>query len=118
MLTSVSATTVVERFLASMAAHDWEAMGDCVTDDVHRVGPYGDVYDGKAEYVEFISKLLPTLPGYVMQVDRVTYAGDGRLAFAELSETVDGVRTPEALVFGLDGGRIKEIAIYISKDGA
>ena len=118
MLTPVSASTVVERCLSAMAAHDWEAMGDCITDDVHRVGPYGDVYDGKADYVEFIAKLLPTLPGYVMQVDRVTYADGGRLAFAELSETVGGVRTPEALVFGLDGGRIKEIAIYLARDGS
>ncbi|MCU1462918.1 MAG: ketosteroid isomerase-like protein [Acidimicrobiales bacterium] len=113
----MSASTVIERFLSAMTAHDWEAMGDCVTDDVHRVGPYGDVYDGRAEYVEFISKLLPTLPGYVMQVDRVTYADGGRLAFAELSETVDGTRTPEALVFELDGDRINHIAIYLSQDG-
>jgi hypothetical protein len=104
---------VIERFLVAMAAHDWVAMADCVTDDVHRVGPYGDVYDGKAPYVEFIAKLLPTLPGYVMQVDRVTYADGGRLAVAELSETVDGHRTPEAIVFELDGDLIETIAVYV-----
>jgi len=110
-----SDTGVVERFLATMAAHDWDAMASCVAEDVHRVGPYQDVYDGKAEYVAFIAKLLPTLTGYVMQVDRVTYADGGRIAFAELSETVDGVRTPETLVFELEDGIIKRIAVYIQQ---
>jgi hypothetical protein len=98
-----------------MATHDWDAMAGCVTDDVHRVGPYQDVYDGKAAYVEFISKLLPTLSGYVMVVDRITATPDSTLAFAELSETIDGDRTPEVLVFELDDatGRISSIAVYI-----
>ena len=112
---------VVERFLGAMAAHDWVTMGDCVTDDIHRVGPFGDAYDGKETYVRFISELLPSLPGYLMEVERVTYTGDG-LAFAELAETVemDGqpLRTPEVLVFGLTGDeppatRIRTIDIYI-----
>jgi hypothetical protein len=109
---------IIERFLDAMAAHDWAAMGDCVSKDVERTGPFGDVYRGRDEYVEFISGLLPTLAGYRMDVDRVTYTPDGRLAFAELSETVElgGVptRTPEALVFELDSdGLIERIAIYI-----
>ncbi len=115
----VARVDLVERFLDAMADHDWAAMGDCVTDDVHRVGPYGDTYDGKENYVAFISGLLPSLPGYLMEVDRVTYTGDG-LAFAELAETVelDGRphRTPEVLVFGLTGRpepRIRTIEIYI-----
>jgi hypothetical protein len=112
---------IVEQFLGAMAAHDWPAMSACVTDDIHRVGPYGDTYDGKQSYVAFIAGLLPSLAGYLMEVERVTYAGDG-LAFAELAETVemDGhpLRTPEVLVFGLTGAepaepRIRTIDIYI-----
>ena len=107
-----------------MVAHDWDTMGSCVTDDVVRVGPYGDTYRGRAEYVAFISALLPTLPGYRMDVARVIYADDRRLAVAELSETIDTpggpLRTPEGLVFDLDqlnGGRISHIAIYIQRRG-
>jgi hypothetical protein len=102
-----------------MAAHDWATMGACVTDDIHRVGPYGDTYDGKPAYVAFISGLLPTLPEYRMDVDRVTYVPGEDLAFAELAETValDGRphRTPEVLVFGLAGPDplIRTIEIYI-----
>jgi ketosteroid isomerase-like protein len=113
---------VVERFLAAMVAHDWDTMGGCVADDVTRVGPYGDTYRGRTEYVAFLSQLLPTLPGYRMDVDRVVYSDDGRFAAAELSETVDidgrPVRTPEGLVFDLDGdGRIQHLAIYIQQTG-
>ena len=109
---------VVEQFLEAMVAHDWAALRACVTDDIHRVGPFGDAYDGKESYVTFIAELLPSLPGYLMEVSRVTYTGDG-LAFAELAETVelDGHphRTPEVLVFGLTGAepRIRTIEIYI-----
>src|SRR4029079_17277463 len=68
-----------------------------------------------AEYVAFLSDLMPTLPGYSMDVTRVTYAGD--LAFAELSETVEvdgtSLRTPECLTFELaDDGRIRRVEVF------
>jgi hypothetical protein len=97
-----------------MVAHDWDAMADCLRDDVERVGPFGDTYRGKAAYVAFISDLMPQLGGYAMKVDRVVYAGE--VAVAELTETVDGTDTPEALVFDLDAeGRIARICIYIQR---
>ncbi|HUF85471.1 MAG TPA: nuclear transport factor 2 family protein, partial [Acidimicrobiia bacterium] len=101
---------VVERYLDAITSHDWDALRACVADDVVRVGPYMDRYEGREAYVAFIADTMPGLQGYEMRVDRVTYASDA-LAYAELSETVeiDGkpVRTPEALVFELDrDGRI------------
>jgi hypothetical protein len=97
-----------------MVAHDWDAMAACVSDDVERTGPFCDVYRGKDAYVAFISELLPALGGYAMKVDRVVYAG--RVAMAELPESVDGTDTPESLVFDLaDDGRIARISIYIQR---
>jgi len=97
-----------------MVAHDWEAMAACITDDVERTGPFGDVYRGKDAYVAFISELLPSLGGYAMKVDRVVYAGP--VAMAELTESVEGTDTPESLVFDLaDDGRIRRISIYIQR---
>ena len=69
----------------------------------------------KDEYVAFLSDLMPTLPGYSMDVTRVTYVDS--LAFAELSETVevDGtpLRTPECLTFELaDDGRIQRVEVF------
>jgi ketosteroid isomerase-like protein len=113
----MSADGVVERFLAAMVAHDWEAMGRCLTDDVVRVGPYLDTYRGRDEYVAFLALLLPSLPGYSMAVDRIVAAGS--VVTAQLAETVDDpdgkpLRTPEALVFDLaDDGRIARIEVFI-----
>ncbi len=109
---------IVERYLDAVVAHDWEALADCLAEDVVRVGPFLDTYTPRAPYVEFLAGLMPTLPGYAMRVDRVLYQGD--VVVAQLSETVelDGapVETPEALVFDLDeAGRIARIEIFIQR---
>ncbi len=108
---------VVERYLDAVTSHDWDALRACLRDDVVRVGPFRDEYRGRDAYVAFLADLMPSLPGYAMDVRRVTYAS-AALAFAELAETVDvggaPLRTEEVLVFGLDDdGRIAGIDIYI-----
>jgi ketosteroid isomerase-like protein len=122
----VAVSGVVERYLDAIISHDWDALAACLSDDGFvRVGPWGDEYPGKLQYVAFIADLMPRLPGYEMRIDRVTYSGDGRIAVVELSETVevDGKpqRTPEALVFDLDGdrenGRIGRIQVFIQTLG-
>jgi len=118
----VAVPGVVEGYLEAIIGHDWETLAACLADDGFvRVGPWGDEYADKAEYVAFIADLMPKLPGYEMRVDRVTYSGDQRLAVVELSETVevDGRphRTPEALVFDLDGDRIRRIQVFIQTLG-
>lgn len=95
-------------------------MCECLADDVVRVGPFGDTYEGKDDYVAFLSGLMPTLEGYSMRIGRLM--ADGPFAVAELGETVElgGVRvhTPEALVFDFDAeGRISHISIYIQRLG-
>lgn len=103
---------IVERYLDALTGHDWDALRDCLTDDVVRVGPYNDEYRGRDTYVDFLSTLMPTLPSYAMEVSRVTYVED--LAFVELAETVAGVRTAEALVLELsDDGRIARVEVFI-----
>ena len=102
---------IVEQYLDAVTRHDWDALRQLLRDDVVRVGPFGDEYRGRDEYVAFLSALMPALPGYSMEISRVTYA-DGR-AFAELAENVAGTRTDEALVFELDGDRIARIDIFI-----
>jgi ketosteroid isomerase-like protein len=117
---------VVERYLDAITGQDWDALAACLADDgFTRVGPWGDEYPDKAEYVAFIADLMPKLPVYEMRVDRVTYSADGRLAVAELTETVEveGLPhpTPEALVFDLDGesddARIRRIQVFIQTLG-
>src|SRR5215217_4448809 len=108
---------IVERYLDAIASGDWGVVDECIADDVVRVGPYGDRYAGRDEYLAFISELMPKLSGYSMKLHRVTYAVDA-LAFVELSETVeiDGkpMVTPEVLVFELNGdGRIAHVGVFI-----
>jgi len=103
-------------------AHDFEAMAACLADDVVRVGPFGDTYSPRGPYVEFLSGLMPSLPGYSMRVDRVAELEPGRLILVELTETVEvegrPLPTPEALVFELDDeGLIAHISIYIQQPG-
>jgi ketosteroid isomerase-like protein len=111
---------IVERYLDAVVSHNWEALSECLAEDVVRVGPFLDTYSPRGPYVEFLAGLMPTLPGYAMRVDRVLYQGN--VALAQLSETVelDGtpVETPEALVFDLDDhGRIARIEIFIQRAG-
>jgi len=113
-------TEVVVRYLEALVAHDWPALAECLTPGVVRVGPYGDTYAGRGPYVAFLAGLMPSLPGYAMEVHRVV--GDGPVVLAELSETVevDGAPlvTPESLVFDLSAdGRIDHIAVYIRRTG-
>jgi ketosteroid isomerase-like protein len=108
---------IVERYLDAIASHDWDVVVECIADDIVRVGPYGDSYAGRDEYLAFIADLMPKLQGYSMKLHRVTYASNA-LAYVELSETMefDGkpMRTPEVLVFELGGdGRIARVEVYI-----
>jgi limonene-1,2-epoxide hydrolase len=102
---------VVERYLDALTGHEWEALRACLHDDVVRVGPYNDEYRGRDEYAAFLEALMPTLPGYSMEVARVTYV-DGRV-YAELCETVAGVRTDEAIVFELVDDHIARVDVFI-----
>ena len=111
---------VIERYLRSLVEHDWALLEECLADDFTRVGPYIDVYPSKTAYIAFISDLMPRLPNYEMDVTRVTYAD--RVAFAELSETMDFEggrrRTPECLTFDLDDdGRITRVEVFIQRQG-
>lgn len=108
---------VVEDYLDAVATQDWERMRARVRDDVVRIGPFGDVYTGRDDYVTFLSDLMPTLPGYSMDIARVTAVDEGRRVIAELSETVemDGkpLVTPEVLLFDVDAdGLIARIEIF------
>lgn len=108
---------IVERYLDAIVSHDWDVVAECVADDIVRVGPYGDRYDGRDDYLAFIADTMPKLKGYAMKVHRVTYANNG-LAFVELSETVElegkPMVTPEVLVFGFNAHRrIVRVDVFI-----
>jgi ketosteroid isomerase-like protein len=108
---------IIERYLGAIASQDWTVVDECIAGDIVRVGPYGDRFAGRDDYLAFLAELMPKLRDYLMEVHQVTYTSDVH-AFAELTETVrlDGkaMHTPEVLVFELNGdGRIARIGIFI-----
>jgi ketosteroid isomerase-like protein len=110
-------STVVERYLAALPAHDWDTVRACLAPDVVRFGPYNDDFRGRAAYAQFLASAIAPLPGYELIVDRIV--SDGRTALVELSETIDDgergrLRTSEAVVFDVDDdGLISRVAVYL-----
>ena len=116
---ATSQTAVLERYFEALRSHDWASLAECLADDVHRTGPYLDVVEGKRAYVEFLSRVLPTLANYALTVTRIRKIGEAS-AVAELTETLDveGVSRdfPEAIFFDFDeAGRILRVDIYVKK---
>ena len=113
---------MLNRYFAALQSSDWDVLSDSVSAHVRRVGPFGDVVEGREAYVDFLSGLLPTLQGYTLTVTTVHELPSGG-AFVELTEAfdVDGQRRefPEAIRFGFDAdGRIAEVVIYTQRPGA
>jgi hypothetical protein len=115
LLESALARDVVERYLAGLAAHDWDAVAATLADDVERMGPYRDVYRGRDAYASFLAGTITGLGGYRLDVDRVHVAGP--VVTVELRETVDDgdarLETSEAVVFDTAGGHITRVAVYL-----
>lgn len=109
---------LAERYLRAVAAQDWASVEECLTPSVVRDGPFGDDVEGLENYMGFLRRTMPSLPGYRMDIDRVTEMGDGRV-LVELRETVeiDGapVVTPECLVFFLADDRVARVSIYLRR---
>ena len=115
MLTTALARDVVERYLAGLAAHDWDAVAATLAPDVERMGPYRDEYRGREPYAKFLADTISGLGGYQLDIDRVL--GAGPAVTVELRETVDDgdarLETSEAVIFDTDDGLITNIAVYL-----
>lgn len=116
-------TDTVERYLACMAAHDWDGLAATISDErLTRDGPFCDRIDGKQCYVEFLRNVISCLDGYELKVARVSHV-DGRVSYVELSEAfeVDGVLAeyPECILFerGPDG-LICHVSVFVKQPGA
>ena len=50
---------VVERYLACLAAHDWDGLATTIADDgLTREGPFCDAVEGKQHYVAYLRKVF------------------------------------------------------------
>jgi hypothetical protein len=116
-------TDIVERYLACMAAHDWDGLAATVADQgLTRDGPFCDRLEGKASYVAFLRGIIDSLQGYRLKVQRVSHVPE-HTSYVELSETfeVDGVLTefPECILFETNAaGLICHVSVFMKQPGA
>jgi hypothetical protein len=115
ILDEAIARDVVDRYLRALGTNDWVALPTTLASDVHRVGPYRDICDGRDEYAAFLQTTISALRGYVLEVSRVIATGP--TVSVELSETVDDgdhrLHTDEVVVFDVAGGLITNVAVYL-----
>ncbi|WP_231983669.1 nuclear transport factor 2 family protein [Mycobacterium sp. E2733] len=115
-------TGVVERYLACLAAHDWDGLAATIADEgLTREGPFCDVVEGKQHYVAYLRKVLTNLAGHRLDVQRVSHVDD-RLSYVELTEAfeIDGdtKRWPECILFErTDDGLISRVSVFFKQPG-
>ena len=94
-------------------------MGSTLTDGpFERVGPFCDVVDDKAAYLEFLDGIVSTLGEYTVRTRRISTAVDA--VYAEINESfvLDGKHMdfPEVLAFDLGSdGLITRVQVYMMR---
>jgi hypothetical protein len=115
LLDGALARDVVDRYLAGLAAHDWDAVAATLATDIERMGPYRDAFQGRDAYATFLAQTIDALGGYQIDVDRVHLSGP--TVTVELRETVDDgdarLETSEAVIFDTVAGLITHVAVYL-----
>jgi len=110
---------MVNAYLEALGKQDWDRLEQTLAETIVRIGPYGDVVEGRTAYRDFLADIVPKLGDYVLRVERV--ATIDRTTWVRLSETYDDVsgrrlRTEEALVFDTDErGQISGVEVYLRK---
>jgi SnoaL-like domain len=115
--TTSPSSSVARRYLEAVARQDWDLVTRCLASGVVRHGPFGDDFEGVTPYLSFLQRTMPSLPGYRMDIDRVTELDDRRV-MVELRETIQletgPLVTHECLVFAMGPeGLLEEISVYI-----
>ncbi len=106
---------VVERFFEHLSARDWVALRGDLAPDVERVGPFGDRVAGRDRYLAMLEAAVPT--DYRNDIHLITYASDGRAAFARVTEHLRypdrSLHLEEAYAFGLDAeGLVNRVEVF------
>jgi len=115
LLDEALALDVVQRYLDALPGADETTIAATLAPDIERIGPYRDIYRGRAEYASFLAATISALADYELAIKRFLVAGT--VVTVELSETVadgDGrLRTDEAVVFDVADGLIARVAVFL-----
>jgi ketosteroid isomerase-like protein len=115
LLDEALALDVVQRYLDALTSADETKIAATLAPEIERIGPYRDIYRGRAEYAGFLATTIAALADYELAIKRFLVAGN--VVTVELSETVadgDGrLRTDEAVVFDVADGLIARVAVFL-----
>jgi hypothetical protein len=112
---------VVEDFVKFYNAQEWDKLEGCFdATDFQRTGPFSDVVTGRTEYVAFLRRCVATMsPNYELQVERIVYAPDEKVAVGQFIEHAahdDMPDGPEVIVYDLnDEGLIRRMCLYMQR---
>lgn len=112
---------VVERYMSALTSKDWARLSATLADsDFERVGPFEDRIASKAEYVDFLDRVVSPLQQYSVSARR-SISSDG-VVYAEIVESFTfgdtAMAYPEVLVFDLTGeGLIRRVQVYMMRPG-
>jgi hypothetical protein len=106
----------IARLFAALSARDWVAFAAVLAPTVERIGPFGDRVSGRARYVDLLRGVVPS--DYGNDVHRITWAPDGRSAFARVTEHLAypdrELHLEEAYSFALDeDGLVSLVEIFL-----
>ena len=110
----------VEDYLGALSDRSWERVGASLAGSgLVRIGPFSDVIEGKAAYVEFLRRVCSPFDAYRLDVHRISRSGD-RIVFVEIDEVIEtaGVVSsfPEVLLFELgEGGLIRYVSVFMKR---
>lgn len=83
---------VVAEYYRAVNAHDWDLLASTLADGIVRKGILSDcaddVAEGKERYLAFCRSVIGSFEHHAMEVVRIFYSADRRLACAETVETV------------------------------
>jgi hypothetical protein len=82
----------VAEYYEAVHEHDWVKLASTLAEDVVRIGILSDYEDdisrGKQPYLTFASTVIESFEYHTMEINRIFYSADRRLACAETTETI------------------------------
>lgn len=113
------AAEVVLAFLACGERRDFAAARDLLDPAICRVGPDGDVKQGRDDYLAYLTTILGDVADYKYRVHRCAVSDTGLTVVVELEESLTEVggrqiSVSEAMIFDLTPGkRIRRLSVYM-----
>lgn len=123
MPTQAQAIAVVRRYWETVASRDFEACAAQMAEGIVRIGPRlidNDTTRGKAEYAEFIRRVISSMPSYHNVTHDITASPDGRRVYLHCTEwsapgsgSATEVEVPLVIVCDItDDALIEKVDIY------